>query len=98
MRYTQQTLDTLENLLKEGGYRLRTGKGSFNSGYCVLHDKKVVVLNKYHSLESRINSLTEIIRQLPFDTAQLPEELLEWYYKIMPEKKAHPAPHPETPA
>lgn len=97
MRYTQYTLDALENLLKEGGYRLRTGKGSFNSGYCVLHDKKVVVLNKYHSLEARINSLIEIIRQLPFDTAHLPEDLLEWYHKILPPKTVNPVPLPETP-
>lgn len=86
MRYNQNTLDDLESLLKEGGYRLRSGKGSFNSGYCVLHEKRVVVLNKYHSLEARINSLIEIIRELTFDTEKLPEELLELYLKLMPEK------------
>ena len=82
MRYNQQTLDTLENLLKEGGYKLRTGKGSFNSGYCILQDKKVVVLNKYHSLEARINSLIEIIRELSFEVQTLPDELQDWYHKI----------------
>lgn len=82
MRYNQQTLDTLENLLKEGGYKLRTGKGSFNSGYCILQDKKVVVLNKYHSLEARINSLIEIIRELSFNVQTLPDELQDWYHKI----------------
>ncbi|HRI27350.1 MAG TPA: hypothetical protein PK239_06705 [Chitinophagales bacterium] len=82
MRYNQQTLDTLENLLKEGGYKLRTGKGSFNSGYCILQDKKVVVLNKYHSLEARINSLIEIIKELSFNVQTLPDELQDWYHKI----------------
>ncbi len=89
MRYTQHTLDALENLLKEGGYKLRTGKGSFNSGYCILHDKKVVVLNKYHSTEARINSLIDIIKELVFDTQQLPDELLDWYHKIVPPTVKH---------
>lgn len=90
MRYTQHTLEALENLLKEGGYRLKTGKGSFNSGYCILHDKKVVVLNKYHSTEARINSLIDIIRELPFDVQSLPDELAEWYHKVMPMQTKHP--------
>ena len=89
MRYTQHTLDALENLLKEGGYKLRTGKGSFNSRYCILHDKKVVVLNKYHSTEARINSLIDIIKELVFDTQQLPDELLDWYHKIVPQTVKH---------
>ena len=47
MKYNQTTLKKLENILEEGGYILRYERGSFQSGYCILENKKVVVLNKF---------------------------------------------------
>ncbi|MFY7880210.1 MAG: hypothetical protein ACOVP6_09070 [Lacibacter sp.] len=64
MKYTQTTLDKLEAILEESGYIVRYERGTFQSGYCILEEKKVVVLNKFLSLEGRINTLVELIPQI----------------------------------
>lgn len=63
-KFTPAFLKKLEDLLKEQGYDVRYEKGNFKSGFCVLEDKKVVVINKFSTLESRIQALTEIIVSL----------------------------------
>lgn len=64
MKYTQHTLDKLEELLSEIEYVVRYERGTFQSGYCILEQKKVVVLNKFLQLEGRINTLFDIIPKL----------------------------------
>lgn len=71
MKYTQNTLDKLEDLLAEIEYVVRYERGTFQSGYCILEQKKVVVLNKFLQLEGRINTLMEIIPQLVQDASVL---------------------------
>lgn len=67
MKYTQHTLDKLEELLQELEYVVRYERGTFQSGYCILEQKKVVVLNKFLQLEGRINTLMDIIPKLVQD-------------------------------
>jgi hypothetical protein len=64
MKYTQNTLDKIEKILDEAGYVLRYERGTFQSGYCILEQRKVVVLNKFLQTEGRINTLIDIIPQL----------------------------------
>ena len=64
MKYNQQTLTRLERILDESGYVVRYERGSFQSGYCILENKKVVVLNKFYNTEGRINTLIDIIPQV----------------------------------
>ena len=47
MKYNQGTLDKLEAIAEEAGYVIRYERGTFQSGYCILELKKVVVLNKF---------------------------------------------------
>lgn len=82
IRFTDNTLKKMELLLKEAGYQVRSGKGAFNSGYCILETKKVVVLNKYHSVEARINSLIEIINRLPIDATTLDKPLQKLHQAV----------------
>ena len=63
MKYNQSTLNRLEKILEESGYVVRYERGSFQSGYCILEEKKVVVLNKFLNVEGRINTLIDL---LPF--------------------------------
>lgn len=69
-KYTTNTLNKLEAAFKEAGYIVRYEKGSFNAGYCILQDKRVVVVNKYYSLESRITCLVDILAkvEIPVDS------------------------------
>ena len=41
MKYNQSALKKLENILDESGYVVRYERGSFQSGYCILEEKKV---------------------------------------------------------
>ena len=54
MKYTQHNLDKIEKIAEESGYVIRYERGTFQSGYCILQDKKVVVLNKFFQTEGRI--------------------------------------------
>ncbi len=64
MKYNQHTLNRLEKILEEASYVVRYERGSFQSGYCILENKKVVVLNKFYNTEGRINTLIDIIPQV----------------------------------
>ena len=64
MKYNQHTLNRLEKILEEANYVVRYERGSFQSGYCILENKKVVVLNKFYNTEGRINTLIDIIPQV----------------------------------
>ena len=71
MKYTQNTLDKIEKVIEEVGYIIRYERGTFQSGWCVLEQKKVVVVNKFLDIEGRINTLLELIPQLKIDYDKL---------------------------
>ena len=64
MKYNQTILNKLGKILSESDYIVRYERGSFQSGYCILEDKKVVVLNKFLNIEGRINTLIDLIPSL----------------------------------
>lgn len=73
MKYTKTTLQKLEQLLEEIGYTIRYEKGSFNSGYCLVEQKKIAVINRFFDTEGRINSLNEIVSSIEIDETMLSE-------------------------
>jgi hypothetical protein len=83
VKYTPNTLKKLEQLYDEARYVIRYEKGNFNSGYCVLEDKRVAVINKFLSIEGRINSLIEILPTLQVNEEELSGEMLKWYKAII---------------
>lgn len=83
MKYTQSTLDKLEEIPKETGYVLRYERGTFQSGYCILEERKVVVLNKFLLTEGRINTLIDLIPQLEINAEELTEESKKLYTEII---------------
>ncbi len=70
-KYTRHTLKKLEGLFEAIGYLIRFEKGHFNSGYCILESKKVVVINRYFDLEAKINTMVEILSSIDPDPAIL---------------------------
>lgn len=79
MKYNQNSLDKLETILDECGYVYRYERGNFQSGYCILETKKVVVLNKFLNVEGRINTVIELLNVLPIDTTLLTPAALKTY-------------------
>ena len=83
MKYTQHTLDKVEKILDEAKYIIRYERGTFQSGYCILEAKKVVVLNKFLQTEGRINTLFDIIPQLNITPDSLTPETRKVYEEVI---------------
>ncbi len=88
MRYNQSILNKLEKILSEANYVLRYERGSFQSGYCILENKKVVVLNKFLNIEGRINTLIDIIPSLKLTYGFLTVDSQKMYDEIMAKQTA----------
>lgn len=91
IKITPNNLAKLEKIFEDAKYQLRFEKGSFNSGYCILEHKKVVVINKFLNLEGRINTLIDILTSLPLEEEMLTAESHKLYKQIQQDK-----PVPET--
>lgn len=83
MKNNSQTLQKLEKILSESHYVLRYERGTFQSGYCILEQKKVVVLNKFLDAEGRVNTLLELIPRLEIHFDSLTLESQKLYEQVM---------------
>jgi hypothetical protein len=83
MKFNQHTLDKVERVIEEGGYIVRFEKGTFQSGYCILQEKKVVVLNKFLPTEGRINTLIDLLPLLSINIDDLTHESQKLYDVLM---------------
>ncbi len=83
MKYTQTTLEKIEKMIAETGYIIRYERGTFQSGFCILEDRKVVVLNKFLQLEGRINTLIDLIPQLKINGERLTPDSKKMFDDIM---------------
>jgi hypothetical protein len=81
-KYTPNTLKKLEQLFEEARYIIRYEKGNFNSGYCILEERRVVVINKFLSIEGRINALVEILPNISLIEEELSGEMQKWYKQL----------------
>lgn len=81
-KYTRHNLQKLEDLYRELKIAVRYEKGNFQSGYCIVTGKDIVIVNKFFDVEARMNTLLEIIEQGKINLTDLPEEMLEGYYKL----------------
>ncbi|MDQ2753662.1 MAG: hypothetical protein M3R72_11635 [Bacteroidota bacterium] len=89
MKPTQHNLDNLTAIVREAGYALRYERGTFQSGWCLLETKRVIVLNKFLDTEGRMNILLELIPQLPVDIDKLTHASQLLYTEIKKEAKTN---------
>lgn len=81
-KYSPHTLKKIETVFQQLSYIVRYEKGRFNSGFCVLEDKRVVVVNKFFDVEARINTLIEILNQIEIDVSGLDDKNLKFYKEL----------------
>ncbi len=93
MKNNNSSLQKLERVLGEAEYKLRYERGNFQSGFCVLEAKKVVVLNKFLDVEGRINTLTDLIPQLKINIDNLTQESQKLYDELVAAAEAAPFKH-----
>ena len=85
IKYSRHFLNKIEDIFSESDYILRYEKGNFKSGYCVIKDTKVVVVNKFYSFEGKINCLLEIVKSIDFNTENLNPKNVKLYNELKTE-------------
>lgn len=79
---TNHTLEKLELLLKTAGYKVRYEKGNFKTGACLLLNSKMIVVNRFSNLESKILALVELLRELEVDYKLLDDKQITFLQEI----------------
>lgn len=82
IKYSKHFLNKLEDVFSESDYILRYEKGNFKSGYCIINDTKVAVVNKFYSLEGKVNCLLEILKSVDLNTERLNPKNLKLYKEL----------------
>lgn len=81
-KYTPGTLKKLEQFFEEARYVVRYEKGNFQSGYCLLEDRRIAVINRFLNVEGRINALVEILPTVSVNEDELSSEMLKFYRQL----------------
>jgi hypothetical protein len=89
IKYTNQFLTKLEDLIAESDYILRYAKGNFKSGYCLLKEQKIMIVNKFFTMEGKINALLDILKNLELDTTRFSEKSLKLYEELVQAEVKH---------
>ena len=58
------TLKAISQEIHHLGYRIIYEKGNFQSGHCIVHNKKVIVVNKFLADKIKIIILKELIKSI----------------------------------
>jgi hypothetical protein len=82
IKYTVPFLTKLEELIGESDHILRYEKGNFKSGYCVLKEQKIIIINKFYTTEGKINALLDIFRNVALDTSNFSEKSQKLYEEL----------------
>lgn len=83
MKPTTTNLQKLEELFKAIAYTVRYEKGNFQSGYCIVEHRNVVVVNKFFDTAGRFHTLLDILSNMAFDPAALPDKSREFYQQLL---------------
>lgn len=90
MKFNRHTLKKLEQILEELEYDLIYEKGSFTSGYCIVEDKNVVVINKFFDPEARINCIIEVLDTIQYSRESLSTDSRKYLDKLLHEESELP--------
>jgi len=83
IKYNRNNLKKLETIFELSGYNIRYERGTFNSGYCMVENNNIIVINKFFDVEGRINTLMEIEQNITIQEDNLDEKSMEFYQKIL---------------
>lgn len=67
----QYIVKELEEVARQLGWPVRTERGSFRGGRCLVNGEQLIVLNKMHPPEMHLAILARSLRGLPVDTVYL---------------------------
>ena len=64
---SRKIYNELKDIFDRIGYKIILDNGNFNSGYCILEEEKVIVINKNKPYENRVRTLSEILSSIELD-------------------------------
>jgi hypothetical protein len=67
----------LKSVADQLGASVRFEKGDFKGGYCIIYDKKVIVINKMTNLQRKIMILSTALKELGVDEIYLSPRVRE---------------------
>ncbi|MEJ2195298.1 MAG: hypothetical protein P8X73_10645 [Ignavibacteriaceae bacterium] len=73
----EETLQDLKSLAAELGATVRFEKGNFKGGYCILHDSKVIIVNKMTNLQRKVMILSAALKELGVDKIYIAPKIRE---------------------
>jgi hypothetical protein len=82
IKYTNQFLTKLEEMIGESDYVLRYEKGTFKAGYCLLREQKIMIVNKFFTTEGKINALLDILKGITLNTSRFSEKSLKLHQEL----------------
>jgi hypothetical protein len=88
IKYTTQFLTKFEDMIAESDYILRYEKGNFRSGYCLLKDQKIMIVNKFYTVEGKINALLEIFKTIELDGSKFTDKSQKLYQELTQQPEA----------
>lgn len=68
---TTTILEELEDVAHRLGFEVRTEKGNFRGGRCVVGNEEIIMLNKHHLPETQLVVLAEALKEAPLETIYL---------------------------
>ncbi len=85
LKFTKYNLGKIEDLFSDLGYTIRYERGNFQSGYCLVEDRRIVVINKFYDTEARMTVLLDILSEIDADPSRLEGKSAELYHALLPE-------------
>ncbi len=82
IKYSKHFLGRIEDLFSESDYVLRYEKGNFKSGYCVLNDSKIALVNKFYTTEGKINCLIDILKSIELDSSKMSDKNQSFFQEL----------------
>jgi hypothetical protein len=83
IKLTQSSLDKLIELYTLAGYTIRMEKGNFKSGSCMIESGKLIVLNKFSTVETRVTFLLEALHSIHIDETLLDDRRKSFLQEAM---------------
>jgi len=73
----EEVLQELKSVADQLGASVRFEKGDFKGGYCIIHEKKVIVINKFANLQKKVMILSAALKELGVESIYLSPRVRE---------------------
>ncbi len=73
----ENILEDLKSLSTQMGAKVRFERGDFKGGYCLVKEKKIIVLNKLSTTQRKVITLSAALKELGIENVYVQPKLRE---------------------